>query len=1176
MVKSTAQVSPFLFRSAGAELSAADLKDHHRNNTNSNKKGDAANNTPPSSYCGSDCLYSTLNVPNLQKFFNTKQVKKDLCCDSDQQPEGGDETSSALELVEKNEAAARSMADQKIEDARKKSAADGADRRQIKFSFFESKDENDIGNKEEEDKVSDTAVMMATSSSPITAITSAAPATTAAEEGRQTKFFFWDQLPSATSTSAFDKVTSPPSPPNLHNTATNKRKEVRFIPVMDSLFDGSVASATACSFASSLTSVSSNQRRYELIELSTRPDNPHYRLSNLARSQLLADCRAYRLQISTFEDLFQKEHGHAPTSTEERNQLSHVYRKYREGKRTVRNDGAARVQALVRGGIVRNKLARVTTSKSRKHKHLLAEKTVKHDSVELTAVATRADTTPSPETIKEMAQAQIRDIQALKLDLLNLKMEQEEPTSSSDAQNKKFSFYTPSEIMQDLAGSYTPPKIENKDWTSPNLSEDIVATCRNAATVVAAASGKPPVVVTPDGGRKRASPSSVTATAAVAVANIEVPTINSTPIEQGALSRQMILEYLTSEERTQIATKALSNKLLDKEVKLPDDSNAPEAICSICEMPRLASKETGLILDNCVVCTELDKKVSRRRNQHKKKQAKQQMLEAQKKKEKAAEAEAEKAAKLEQMKLAKLRQQEMLLSESKPTLSSHFQQRGLRRHDNEDWFHNAYNTEALLDPEYRQGMDWSLSLPSTLHLPSGTGACDSTIEQHHRPADDSIDTPESASNVEEESRLVYGFGEVAGGGTEIICDVRNELAPKKKSFAANNVSASSDSSGTFTTANQHPSPKHIPKEVVEDDASEESEDSKDSEVEKDEFDMLLDDASIEQLQRKIRGCPSPSQMAIAQEKLEQCQKDKKKKKRADVVDEVEKKGEAAKKKDSAAKEKAAKPDQGVDGLASKTDFDNFQHLYDEFEKDHADVVEYIRDHVSKSDHHKKSTKPAANAHKRHTRASSMPSLSSLCDSREYQERGFHEAQYEEYRGNHHHVGRGGCDYGQQYQKETHRHYNRGHYPAASVSELSPPNFAEERDYERERHGSRKMHHRRSHPKDHKDHHRSHPRERRHPRRSYSRERHGRYSRTRGGDRRASSRERYNSRHYDREGGYRHSHQYQSYDQQRRSPSRRTYEKGGRSRSYERRHHSCEYTEQSQYSSDYSSEYGYRR
>eukprot|EP00579_Thalassiosira_antarctica_P014374 CAMPEP_0201941492 /NCGR_PEP_ID=MMETSP0903-20130614/47243_1 /ASSEMBLY_ACC=CAM_ASM_000552 /TAXON_ID=420261 /ORGANISM="Thalassiosira antarctica, Strain CCMP982" /LENGTH=92 /DNA_ID=CAMNT_0048483573 /DNA_START=74 /DNA_END=349 /DNA_ORIENTATION=- len=59
-----------------------------KNNTNSNTQ------TPPSSYCGSECLYNTLDLP-LHKFFNattgattTTTAKTDYCCDSLDQKNG--------------------------------------------------------------------------------------------------------------------------------------------------------------------------------------------------------------------------------------------------------------------------------------------------------------------------------------------------------------------------------------------------------------------------------------------------------------------------------------------------------------------------------------------------------------------------------------------------------------------------------------------------------------------------------------------------------------------------------------------------------------------------------------------------------------------------------------------------------------------------------------------------------------------------------------------------------------------------------------------------------------------------------------------------------------------------------------------------------------------------------
>lgn len=59
-------------------------------------------------------------------------------------------------------------------------------------------------------------------------------------------------------------------------------------------------------------------------------------------------CRALRMQIKRFEDVFAHQHGHAPKGRE-RLPLSSTYAQYREWKRNIRDHAAGQVQALFRG-----------------------------------------------------------------------------------------------------------------------------------------------------------------------------------------------------------------------------------------------------------------------------------------------------------------------------------------------------------------------------------------------------------------------------------------------------------------------------------------------------------------------------------------------------------------------------------------------------------------------------------------------------------------------------------------------------------------------------------------------------------------------------------------------------------------------------------------------------------
>lgn len=138
---------------------------------------------------------------------------------------------------------------------------------------------------------------------------------------------------------------------------------------------------------------------------------------------------------------------------------------------------------------------------------------------------------------------------------------------------------------------------------------------------------------------------------------------------------ELITKYLTPEDKSRIATKILSSKLQDKEFKLPQYTDAPEAMCDVCEMPKLATKN-GTIPDECVVCDALYKKILKRA----------------KKEEKKKKAEEVEAATDVNEKKSRMRAKEY----------------EMERKQAKEW---------LRREKYR-GMDWSASVPSTVRMPA--------------------------------------------------------------------------------------------------------------------------------------------------------------------------------------------------------------------------------------------------------------------------------------------------------------------------------------------------------------------------------------------------------------------------------------------------------------------------
>jgi hypothetical protein len=138
--------------------------------------------------------------------------------------------------------------------------------------------------------------------------------------------------------------------------ATLSLKAVNVTPMV-SLLDKNISLPTVCSFASTLTSQSSQASN----EDTPSKDEIGRRLTPDERKAALDNCRSLRLKISTYEENFAKEHGRTPSSSTDKAPLVDIYTQYREGKRLIRTDAACRIQAACRGAIVRMRATKKST-----------------------------------------------------------------------------------------------------------------------------------------------------------------------------------------------------------------------------------------------------------------------------------------------------------------------------------------------------------------------------------------------------------------------------------------------------------------------------------------------------------------------------------------------------------------------------------------------------------------------------------------------------------------------------------------------------------------------------------------------------------------------------------------------------------------------------------------------
>lgn len=481
------------------------------------------------------------------------------------------------------------------------------------------------------------------------------------------------------------------------------------------------------------------------------------------------------------------------------------------------------------------------------------------------------------------------------------------------------------------------------------------------------------------------------------------------------LTTEMIAKYLSPEERKKIATKILSQKLYHHKDELslavPENAKGDEYMCKVCEMPKLSNKD-GEILDECIVCPALNKKIIQRKKDEKKSS---QLMSMEKKK-----------LAYEKEKLQKMKEQ---MEEERKRIT--LQEDAEKKEGAAD---KLKETKAAL-------------LGSSTAYTGGRSATHSTsleVRAKKRLEEMEAEQAEKAKKVSVEGKKEYGFGE------ESFSNIINNLRADLKNITT----------ATTTT------PEAV--EVVTDSQKKDAE----TEEEKDEFDDLLEDPDITHAQRKIRGCPSPhpSEGATAPD-------DYVSKHRHGKIDDATDKND----------------DKSYGGFATKEEYDKFQEAFVEFERDHKDIIDYMRKKVA----HKGRGRGERSSR---ARSSSVPSFSSD-DSREYERR--RRKERDTYRDRHSRRYRHHEDYkirgGRHHQRAHHDYYDED-YDSEST-EFSYP------DYERRHYSSRpsRRTYRGRYERDHRDH--------RHARHRYYKDSHEYEPRRRGYGRPTDSFRR-RGKHYD--------------------------------------------------------------
>ena len=332
---------------------------------------------------------------------------------------------------------------------------------------------------------------------------------------------------------------------------------------------------------------------------------------------------------------------------------------------------------------------------------------------------------------------------------------------------------------------------------------------------------------------------------------------SSTTALPAQITVELIAKYLTPEDKSRIATKVLSSKLQAKEFKLPQYTNAPEAMCDVCEMPKLATKN-GTIPDECFVCDALYKKIVKRAKKEEKMK-------------KAAEVEA--ATDVNEKK-SRMRAKEY----------------EMERKQAKEW---------LRREKYR-GMDWSASVPSIVRASRRKERRDAAKSSN---CSSGTDSSPIQKELEDECRVL-------------------------------STASYSDDSSAISAENG--------KKIL-------------TNEEKDEYDDLLDDECVRELQRKIHGSPFPIKNGTDP---------------TDGKSEMKTKGSGVSKKEN---------DAGVS-------YEEISQLYEEFEKEHKDVVDYARQRVGHRSGGRSSNRQEDS---RRIRSSSAPSVSSFSESRDYEERRYY-------------------------------------------------------------------------------------------------------------------------------------------------------------------------------------------
>ena len=282
--------------------------------------------------------------------------------------------------------------------------------------------------------------------------------------------------------------------------------------------------------------------------------------------------------------------------------LSHVYLLYRNGKLAIRADGAIKIQSAIRSKLVRMQWDVVLSAARDISKAKAVVDKVSKDAaegnVDAVVVATTIDSVPAttPHTkADDLDNAAVQTVVG-GTTIYNVSTPAVEESTVIVPNEEDI---TP-ENIKDIASNFI-KKIESlkAELATSKYTSKIIEEVKITST---------PVVVLDS---KLAKPDEVLAPSPTS----DVITEGSNPEEDvmplpAKLTSTLLSKYLSPEEKNKIATKTLSSKLLTKEYKLPP-RNAT-AVCDVCEMPKLATTKDDGLVDNCFICDELYKKISKR------------------------------------------------------------------------------------------------------------------------------------------------------------------------------------------------------------------------------------------------------------------------------------------------------------------------------------------------------------------------------------------------------------------------------------------------------------------------------------------------------------------------------------------------------------------------------------